>query len=530
MKKIFFSITLWFLFIPISLASIYYGPPDGKNIIDIGSPEGYLFKVEKGVFVQTHSEDYILGIAGLFEQLKRTRTGKAIIDQVSSYQPISLPTKPRALAFSDTPSSLQAIEHIHVVIRPPSGGKRFVTEPLISHFDFAPHQSNGLGVPSVIYFDIENTVLIPGSSRAIEPAVALGHELIHARDYLSGGLPVGSQKLRHRAPQQGVNDIGEEFEQGDMVEFNLMLREFEATGLSYQKGITKPKELTATRRQSIELRESLLQIWDEARINKTVSKADYKRVRTNIALLKSEKAVSEYHLSLELESDTRDMYWPGNMISYSSVPAEITSSNIGSAFNSTSGVLSNVKINTRVLGEHLSQYPNSVMLISSSLIEQQNGFPRLNKALKTAIEVAVKLDRPIVFLQGDHFSTLSSSKQAMTIAMLEKAISSLGGNQKTLTMVSHEQGELGGTGRYLVRNSSQVSILSARDEMATLEISESLANSSQKLLVSRLGGIVFKPNVLPFQQRLRWSSLSENDNVTLISNSELPKSKKCWGL
>ena len=169
-------------------------------------------------------------------------------------------------------------------------------------------------------------------------------------------------------------------------------------------------------------------------------------------------------------------------------------------------------------------------MISSSLIGQKNGFPRLNKTLKTAIEVAVKLDRPIVFLQGDHFSTLSSSEQTMTIAMLEKAISSLGGNQKTLTMVSHEQGELVGTGRYLVSNSSQVSILSARDEMVTLELSESLANSSQKLLVSRLGGIVFKPNVLPFQQRLRWSSLSENDNVTLISNSELPKSKKCWSM
>ena len=56
-----------------------------------------------------------------------------------------------------------------------------------------------------------------------------------------------------------------------------------------------------------------------------MSKADYKRVRTNIALLKSEKAVSEYHLSLELESDTRDMYWPGNMIDYSSVSTEISS-------------------------------------------------------------------------------------------------------------------------------------------------------------------------------------------------------------
>ena len=118
--------------------------------------------------------------------------------------------------------------------------------------------------------------------------------------------------------------------------------------------------------------------------------------------------------------------------------------------------------------------------------------------------MAVKLNRPIVFLPGDHFLSLSSSQQAITLTMLEKAILSFGGNQQILTMVSYEQGVFSGTGQHLVSNSSQVTILSARDEMVTLEVSESLANGSQKLLVSRLGGIAFKPNTLPFQQRLRW--------------------------
>ena len=83
----------------------------------------------------------------------------------------------------------------------------------------------------------------------------------------------------------------------------------------------------------------------------------------------------------------------------------------------------------------------------------------------------------------------------------------------------------------LVSNSSQVSILSARDEMATLEISESLANSSQKLLVSRLeNGIVFKPNVFAFSTEVTMVWSTKITVFTLISNSELSKSKKCWGL
>ena len=80
MKKIFFIIIFGFLFhqyrgfhIPRFL--------DDKNIIDIGQ-EGYLFKVEKVLF--KHIQKIIFSALHLFEQLKRTRTGKAIIGQVSS--------------------------------------------------------------------------------------------------------------------------------------------------------------------------------------------------------------------------------------------------------------------------------------------------------------------------------------------------------------------------------------------------------------------------------------------------------------
>ena len=122
-----FVIALFFLSAFVQ-ASIYFGPPDGENIIDVGSQDGYLFKVENGIYVQAHSEEFVLGVATLFENLKQTRTGKAIITQVSHYAPIALPNKERALAFHTEGLVDGTIEKIPVIIRPPQDGKQFVTD------------------------------------------------------------------------------------------------------------------------------------------------------------------------------------------------------------------------------------------------------------------------------------------------------------------------------------------------------------------------------------------------------------------
>ena len=49
--KILFAIAPLFLSMSVE-ASVYFGPPDGENIIDIGSKDGYLFKVENGIYVR----------------------------------------------------------------------------------------------------------------------------------------------------------------------------------------------------------------------------------------------------------------------------------------------------------------------------------------------------------------------------------------------------------------------------------------------------------------------------------------------
>ncbi len=509
-------------------ASIYFGPPDGENIIDIDSKDGYLFKVESGIYVQAHSEEFVLGIATLFENLKQTRTGKAIVSQVSHYAPLSLPNKERALAFLHTEGlTKETIEKIHIVIRPPQNGKQFITEPLISSADFVNYQSNGLGVPAVIYFDIENTVIIPGHSAIIEPSVALGHELIHARDYLTGGLPTGTQRIRHRAPLDGTTHNGETFTKGEVVEFHLMKREIEATGLSYQKGNTPLKTLTTSRQASIERRESIMNVWEEALKNQSVSKSDYARVKTNIQRLKSETPVSEYHLSKEFGNQARDMYWPGSMIEYSSLPTNLTLKNIK---QTTSGVLSSRALSTTKVSEALHSSPQSVLLISTGLIERKNGFPKLDKVLRTALELAIKADRRVALIEGDDFVSLTDVEKRLTVTTIEKAAYSINKGNIAPSVIQIKAGDISDEGREFLSQADQVILISTNHDLSALAMSEHIAETSQRLLVNRIARSVRPTDSVTYANRLRWSKLAEKDNVTLVANSTLPKSKKCWSL
>ncbi|KJG06106.1 hypothetical protein UB33_10630 [Photobacterium angustum] len=507
-------------------ASLYFGPPDGENIIDVADQGGYLFKVEKGIYIQTDSEEFLLGISTLFENLKHTRTGKAIIKQVSHYQPLSLPQGDRALAFKSLGQNAATMEKIHVVIRPSQSGKQFVTEPLITSSRFMGHQSNGLGVPAAIYFDIENTVMLPGLDVAIDPTIALGHELIHARDYLTGGLPVGTQPVRHRAPIAGMNHQGEAFTEGEVIEFNLMRREIEATGLAYQKGNLSLKTLTTTREAAIDRRQSIMSVWEQAIKNHRVSKAEYGRVKTNIQLLKSEMPVSEYHLSMELGAHARDMYWPGSMINYTSTPTNITLKQA----RQSSAALSRSGLNTVIISDVLSRSPQSPMVISTSLIEIKNGFPKLDKVLRSALELAAKSEQHVVLLKGDEFSSLSEFEQRLTITTLEKALVSIRKNQYALTVIEMNVTGLIGTGQEIVAKANQIILLSTHHDLSSLALSEYISARGKRLVVNRISRSILPSESLLYPNRLRWSALAEQDNVTLVANSALPKSKKCWSL
>ena len=178
-------ILVCFLFfsLPIS-AGLFIKAPDGKNIIDVGDPGGYLFRVEHNIYVQTNNERFLNEIFVLINKLKSSSSGRALIYQVSNYHPIAEPGRNAARAFI----SLEKETKVNVVIREATAGRRFQTIALVADKTKLRYAYNGLGVPAAIYFDSRHSVNIPGTSQLVDPTVALGHELIHARDFLSGGI------------------------------------------------------------------------------------------------------------------------------------------------------------------------------------------------------------------------------------------------------------------------------------------------------------------------------------------------------
>ncbi len=150
--------------------------------------------------------------------------------------------------------------------------------------------------------------------------------------------------------------------------------------------------------------------------------------------------------------------------------------------------------------------------------------------LRTALELAIKADRKVILLEGDNFSSLTEVEKRLTVATIEKAADSIKKGNTSSSVIQINTDEISNEGRDLLAQSEQVVLISTNDDIAALTMSESIAGSSQKLLVNRIvRSDQPNPSVI-YANRLRWSKLAERENVTLVANSTLPKSKKCWSL
>lgn len=527
-------LVILFLFYAVNTsANIYYGPADGEVIIDVNDPKGYLFKMEKGIYVQSASHDYIADIANLLDEIKSTPSGRALLNQVSHYHPLPLPGQPRALPYSNSTAPESVLKKIHVVISDATANKNFVTEPLIADPSYIGHQSNGLGVPSRIYFNPNAEVVIPGSTETIKPSVALGHELVHARDYLSGGLPTGVRTVSHVAPVDGVSEQGMAFRQGDRVEFQLARKEFEATGLAYRNKefSTAIKKPTVTRQRSIERRESYGDLWYQAKKQGSVSKDEYKEVKTNLALLKKEKPVSEYHLAKELGAPSRDMYWPSRMIPYRHMDSPSLGSKSTSMIRRRPGKVSAMAERTYTTTSYLDKSDNPLVVMSSSMFGGHNTTAKINRDAKNAIDIALATDSDIVILEGDEFGRLSYGKKKFIRELQQKTIASATNNPNAeVKFVSMGTGEITGEGLASVRQARHVALFAPNNEVNAIRLAQHISGQGTSLMINHTGELAVHARMHPFQLKQAWTELALQQDVTLIPEKPLPQLKKCWFL
>ncbi|MBU2896753.1 M91 family zinc metallopeptidase [Vibrio hepatarius] len=513
--------------------TLYYGPADGETIIDVCDPKGYLFKIEKGVYVQSTSQDYIKNITNLLDQIKSTPSGRALLRQVSHYHPLPLPGQSRALPYSKSSAPENVLKKIHVVINEATGNKNFVTEPLVTELSYIGHQSNGLGVPARIYFNPKTEVVIPGTRETIKPSVALGHELVHARDYLSGGLPTGMRTVSHVAPVDGVDEQGMAFTQGERIEFQLARKEFEATGLAYRnkESFAEIKKPTITRQRSIERRQSYGELWYQAKKQGIVSRAEYKEVRTNLALLKKEKPVTEYHLAKELGVPNRDMYWPGRMIPYQHIDSPHLGSKSTSMLRRRPGKVNALAERTHTTTSYLDNSDKPLVVVSSSVFSDHNMSPKMNRDAKNIIDIALATDSDIVVLDGDEFRHLSYGKKKYIRELQLKAISSASNNSNVeVKFVSIADSELIGEGLASFRQASHVVLFSPNNEVSSIKLAQYISGQGTSLMVNHTGELALHARIHPFQLKQAWADLALQQDVTLIPEKPLPRLKKCWSL
>ncbi|MFY2507433.1 hypothetical protein ACN3E9_03860 [Vibrio pectenicida] len=339
--------------------------------------------------------------------------------------------------------------------------------------------------------------------------------------------------MSHIAPVDGVDEQGMTFRQGDRVEFQLARKEFEATGIAYRnkESTTEIKKLTITRQRSIERRESYGDLWHQAKKQGNVPRAEYKEVKTNLALLKKEKPVTEYHLAKELGAPTRDMYWPSRMLPYQHVDSPSLGSRSTSMLRRRPGKVSALAERTHTTTSYLDNSENPLVVVSSSVFSDHNKSPKINRDAKNTIDIALATDSDIVVLEGDEFRRLSYGKKRFIRELQLKAIASATNNSSIeVKFVSMGTSELTGEGVVSLRQASHVALFAPNNEVNAIRLAQYISGQGTSLMVNHTGELTSHARIHPFQLKQEWADLALQQDVTLIPEKPLPRLKKCWSL
>ncbi len=332
----------------------FYSAPDGVRVIHGYNSQqlGNLYRVSTNLYVQTKDDAYLADIKLLILKLRMSPTGREILRQIATYTPVNAP--------EDSVGPL--IEHIEgvdvtkakvvtVIREPESSGRLFETVPS-TFVDrnkaelIYPRQFDGKGVSNTVFFSTKEVVNIPGTSKQFDQSVALGHELIHARDYASGAMPSGSVLLRHRHPDSG-----------QVTEYTIDNAEYQTTGITHfnnaESGREAETEISTFRSNNIARREQMYFQWKK--LGQEAPKA----------YLKNEKVVSEYHLADELGAHKRNTYWPAGEYQYHPYTVEARPAATGSMspkWDTVEGKQAHVEVR-RALNQSLSEGRDTAIVI-----------------------------------------------------------------------------------------------------------------------------------------------------------------------
>ncbi|MFS1417678.1 M91 family zinc metallopeptidase [Vibrio splendidus] len=506
---------------------LFYDAPDGVKVIAGYNSDTYgkLYRMSRNLYVQTKSDAYLSDMSVLIRKLQLSQTGREILRQIATYTPVNAPNDGVAPLIEHTIGVDQSKATIVTVIREPEGpGRLFETIPSIFEDQQKAslawqRQFNGKGVSNTVYFSTTEMVNIPGTETPFDQTVALGHELIHARDFASGAVPQGSTPLSHRHPD--TNQI---------TEYVIPNYEYQTTGITHynnaENGRDPVTEISSARQSMINLREDMYFHW------KALGQEKAK------AYLKNEKVVSEFHLADDLGKAKRNTYWPKQHYDYQPYALETRPSATpqhAPNWDTVEGKMAHIEVR-QALKKSLSEGNKPAIVIVDAteqrLSQSLQNSPALTRRglgnQSSILKYAAQNDIKVVNIYSKQNETPLSSLKKRKKSLLYRSIS---GKQTDADQgysdVQYSKDNESTLVSALEEN-DEVLVMAYSDGTVTTNVIDSLSESMDKqVVVSRYANLDYQPSNLSAEENTAWKALSNKENVKMLGGGSRSRFNIC---
>lgn len=506
---------------------LFYDEPDGVNVIRgyNSSEYGLLYRVSPNLYVQTKNDVYLADIKVLMIKLRVSPTGREILRQLATYVPINKPKDTIAPLIEHHVGINNSKTTVATVIREPDTSTRlFETVPStfsdpLQTAEIIARQSDGRGVTTTVYFSVTDVVNIPGTTTQFNQTVALGHELIHARDYVSGGMPKGNVQMAHRHPDTQ-----------QVTEYSIANAEYQTTGIAHfnnaENGRPVTTELSPIRDNVLSSRIKIYYDW------KNLGKEHPKYY------LSTEKVVSEFHLADDLGAPKRNTYWPASEYKYHpyTVEARSASSEIYQPnWNTLEGKQAHVEVK-RALQKSLSlgKQPSIVIIdateqsLSRSLLHTP---VQTRRALGNQAEIlnyAAKNNINVVNIYSEQNETPLNSLKRRKKSKLYIALSTKNTASDSGYADVRYSDIVNGNLDDALGSSDSVLVMAYSDGEITTNVAHNIAeNPSREVMVSRYTNLDYQPSNLSPETIDSWMQLKERDNVKMLGTGPRKRFNFC---
>ncbi|MFA0134636.1 M91 family zinc metallopeptidase [Vibrio splendidus] len=506
---------------------LFYDAPDGVKVIAGYNSDTYgkLYRMSRNLYVQTKSDAYLSDMSVLIRKLQLSQTGREILRQIATYTPVNAPNDGVAPLIEHTIGVDQSKATIVTVIREPEGpGRLFETIPSIFEDQQKAslawqRQFNGKGVSNTVYFSTTEIVNIPGKNTPFDQTVALGHELIHARDFASGAVPQGSTPLSHRHPD--TNQI---------TEYVIPNYEYQTTGITHynnaENGRDPVTEISSARQSMINLREDMYFHW------KALGQEKAK------AYLKNEKVVSEFHLADDLGKAKLNTYWPKEHYDYQPYALETRPSATpqhAPNWDTVEGKMAHIEVR-QALKKSLSEGNKPAIVIVDAteqrLSQSLQNSPALTRRglgnQSSILKYAAQNDIKVVNIYSKQNETPLSSLKKRKKSLLYRSIS---GKQTDADQgysdVQYSKDNESTLVSALEEN-DEVLVMAYSDGKVTTNVIDSLSESMDKqVVVSRYANLDYQPSNLSAEESTAWKALSNKENVKMLGGGSRSRFNIC---